>query len=110
MQVPLQITLRGVESSPALENLIRERANRLEQVYDRITSCRVALETAAASHHGGPVFTARIDVKVPGSELVVNREHDSDAYTAVRHAFEAALRQLEDHARGQRAARHDPTL
>jgi ribosome-associated translation inhibitor RaiA len=43
----------------------------------------------------------RIDLKVPGKEIVVNRDHDEDIYVALRDAFDVARRQLEDHARRQ---------
>jgi ribosomal subunit interface protein len=105
MEVPLQITLRGIESSPRLEELIREKASKLEHVCDRITSCRVAVETAAWRKQSGNPFAVRIDIKVPGHEIVVNREQDEDAYIAVRDAFDAARRQLEDYAHLQRSSR-----
>jgi cold shock CspA family protein len=44
-----------------------------------------------------------IDIKIPGGgELVVNRAQNEDIYVAIRDAFNAASRQLEDHVRVQR--------
>ena len=50
-------------------------------------------------HHQGKHFNVRIDIGVPGSEIVVNRDHDEDVYVALRDAFDAAKRQIEDYAR-----------
>ncbi|MDH4175525.1 MAG: HPF/RaiA family ribosome-associated protein, partial [Betaproteobacteria bacterium] len=49
MQLPVQITFRGMESSAALDDAVRDRAAKLEQFHPRITSCRVVIEQPA--HH-----------------------------------------------------------
>jgi ribosomal subunit interface protein len=102
MQIPLQITLHGIEHSDALYNAIREKAEKLELYYDRIISCRVVLELAGLHKRHGKQFTARIDIKVPGGEIAITHEHDEDLQIALRDAFDAARRKLEDYARGQR--------
>jgi len=102
MEIPLQVSLHGVAASDGLYAAIRERANKLERFYPRITSCRVVLELAARHHHKGKQFTVRIDLKLPGHEIAVTHEHDEDPRVAVRDAFDAARRQLEDYARTQR--------
>ena len=99
MQIPLQITIRGIEHSDALETHIREKADKLDEFFDRIMSCRVVVEVPHKHHHQGKQFTVRIDIGVPGSEIVVNRDHAEDVYVALRDAFDAAKRQLEDYAR-----------
>jgi len=99
MQIPLQITIRDMESSEALETHIREKAHKLEEFFDRIMSCRVVVEMPHKHHHQGKQFNVRIDIGVPGNEIVVNRDHSEDVYIALRDAFNAAKRQLEDHAR-----------
>jgi len=102
MQIPLQISLHGIEHSDALYNAIRERADKLEHYYDRVMSCRVVLERAGRHKHKGSQYTVRIDLKVPGSEVVVTHQHDEDLQIALRDAFDAARRRLEDYAREQR--------
>jgi len=47
-------------------------------------------------------FTASGNTTVPGSELVVNRDMHEDVYVALRDAFDAAKRQMEDYGRRQR--------
>lgn len=114
MQLPLQITFRHMDHSPALEERIRQRAEELDQFFDRITSCRVVAECRHPRHQQGKLFEVRIDLTVPGAEIVVGRDRGvnhahEDAHVAVRDAFDAARRQLEDHARDSRGEvkRHD---
>ena len=102
MQLPLQVTLRDISPSEAIEAYIRERAAKLEQFYDRIISCRVVVEAPVRHHRKGGPYKVRIDLTVPGDELVVDRQVDEDLYVAIRDAFHAARRRLEDYARRQR--------
>lgn len=107
MQVPLEITFRDMAPSPAIEAAIRDKAAKLEQFHDRITSLRVVIETPHRQHRKGKLFHVRIDLRVPGKELVVSREPDAhhafeDVYVAIRAAFDAAKRQLEDCSREMR--------
>jgi cold shock CspA family protein/ribosome-associated translation inhibitor RaiA len=102
MEIPLQITAHDFRLNPAIEREIRDKAAKLDTSYDRITRCRVVLEAPVGHHrHGGP-FTVRIDVTIPGSELVVNRQADDDLTVAIRKAFDAMRRRLEDYVRLQR--------
>jgi ribosomal subunit interface protein len=102
MQIPLQITVRGIEHSEALETHIRDKVNKLEEFFDHITSCRVVVELPHKHHQQGKQFNVRIDIGVPGSEIVVNRDHAEDVYVALRDAFDAAKRKIEDYARKMR--------
>lgn len=106
MQVPLQITFRHMDTSPALEARIRQRAQELEHFYNRITSCHVTVESRRRQRQGN-LFEVRIDLVVPGREIVVGRERGvnhahEDAHVAVRDAFDAARRRIEDHVRHER--------
>jgi len=105
MQTPLQITFRDMATSEAVEARIREKVESLEHFFPRITACRVVVE-APAHHHrkgAGSHFRITIEVSVPGTELVVSQDkgdlpdHD-DVYIALRDAFGAVRRQLQDHA------------
>ena len=130
MEIPLKITFRDMPPSKAIENNIRERAAKLESLHDGITGCRVNLEAPHRHHHKGKSYVVRIDITVPGGELVINRapkrlkaarapnqelEKDlaenhkpskhaahEDAYVAIRDAFNAAERKLKDFARRRR--------
>lgn len=102
MTMPLQITLRDMPASPAVEQRIREKADKLSRFYDRIMGCRVVVEMAQRHKHQGKLHCVRIDLTVPGAELVANHAQDEDVYVAIRDAFQAIGRQLEDYARRQR--------
>ena len=107
MQIPLQMSFRNMEPSAAIETDVREKAAKLEKFFDRITSCRVMIEAPHRHHHKGKLYQVRIDITVPGQEIVVSHEgpHNhahEDVYVAIRDAFNAAGRQLEDYARKSR--------
>jgi ribosomal subunit interface protein len=105
MKNPLQITFRNMDPSEAMEADVREKAAKLDEFFTDIMSCRVVVESLHHSHHKGNLYHVRIHITVPGEkEIVVSREpvehhaHE-DAYVAIRDAFDAARRQLQDHAR-----------
>jgi len=107
MQTPLQITFRGFPHSDAVEANIRRKAEKLDNFDGHIMSCRVVVEAKHHHHHKGNLYHVRIDLTTPRNELVVSREHHDehaheDVYVAIRDAFNAALRQLEDYARTRR--------
>ena len=93
--------------SEAIETHIVEKAGKLERFYEKITNCRVIVEAPHRRHHKGKLYHVRVDITVPGDELVVKREpsqHASheDIYVAIRDAFDAARRELQDYARRRR--------
>lgn len=106
MQIPLQITLRNLAKSDAVEQQIRKKAEKLDRYHGHIVSCRVVVDIPSRHKHQGKEFVVRLDIKVPGSEIVVNHDHHEDLYVALHEAFHAAQRRLEDHARTI-AARHN---
>jgi ribosomal subunit interface protein len=102
LQVPLQIMLRNMRHSDALEAHIRQKAAKLEEFHPRIISCRVTVEQAGKHHQQGRDFRVGVDVRLPGrQELVVNRDHDEDPYVALREAFDTMARQIDEVAREQ---------
>jgi ribosomal subunit interface protein len=112
MQIPLQITFHDVSRSDALENHIREKAMKLEQFYSGLIGCKVVVDQPGLHQHKGKPFNIRIDLTVPGGEIVVDRQKDEDVYVALRDAFDAARRKLEDFGRRQRLEikTHEPVL
>jgi ribosomal subunit interface protein len=95
----MQITLRDIDHSEALETRIRAKAEKLDEFFEHIMSCRVVVEAPHKHRHQGKQFNVRIDIGVAGSEIVVNRDHAEDVYVALRDAFDAAKRQISDYAR-----------
>jgi cold shock CspA family protein len=101
MQVPLEISFKGIVNTTEIENLIRSKAAKLERVCSYITSCRVMVEKRQEHQRVGNPYRVRIDMTVPpGHELVVRREptegdmHDP-LEVVLREAFNAAARRLQ---------------
>jgi putative sigma-54 modulation protein len=111
VQIPLQLTFRGMAQSDALAAHVRSRADKLEHLYDRIVSCHVVVELAGHHHRHGERFHVSINLGVPGRAIVVGHAPSDDqasgtAHAAVDVAFVAAERELEDWVKHQRAHRH----
>lgn len=102
MQRPLQITLRDISRSTAVESIIRDKAKKLESHYPRIQGCRVVVDMPGKHKHQGKEFNVRIDLTVPGTEIVITRDRHQDVYVALRDAFDAAKRRLDGYGRRQR--------
>ncbi len=103
MQSQLQITLQDVPHSAALDERIRDKVSKLEKMFPRLLACRVVI---SASHHHQlhrRLFTVRLNIAIPGSEIVVTRNNHEDVHVLLRDAFVAARRELESIVR----RRHD---
>src|SRR5262245_42352401 len=115
MQTPVRIAFHGLDCSEAARGLIEEKVAWLERYYDRITGCKVVVETPHRSHRQGNPYHVRIDLLLPAAEISVNRDGRRDASqdleAAISHAFDAARRQLEEHVRRRRneVKSHEPT-
>ena len=101
MNTPLQLTFHNVPHSQAVENAVKEAAVRLEAHHDRITSCRVVIDQPHRHHREGNLFEVRIDLKMPGVELVVKRELSGslvggDLLTLIQEAFDEMQRRVDD--------------
>lgn len=107
MQKPLEIRFQQMDASPSIEARIREKAAELERFAPRITSCRVVVEKEQRRHRKGNLYRVRLDIGMPGKELAVTRtgpkDHaHEDVHVAIRDAFAAAVRRLEDQVRERR--------
>jgi hypothetical protein len=113
MVLPLQVTFRNLEHSGRIEQEVQREAAKLEKFYNRIISCRVVVEAPERHHQHGNLHHVRVDLGLPGTELVVKDEPSllrsgpvptphRDVDVAIRGAFRAARRQLQDYARRQR--------
>jgi len=99
MQRPVQITSRDFQLTPAMEAQIRERADDLQLYFPRLTGCHVVVEAPVHHHRKGGPFNVRIDLRTPRAEISVNHQSADDLAIAIRDAFDAARRRLEDHVR-----------
>jgi ribosome-associated translation inhibitor RaiA len=117
---PTQITFRNLGASPALEQEIRERAAWLETFYAGLVGCHVTVEIPHRHRKHGRPLHVRIELSVPGEDVIVSHAptrhalgrslHKSeeldgahkDALVTIHEAFDIARRRLEDFARRQR--------
>jgi ribosome-associated translation inhibitor RaiA len=102
MPPEVHIIFRGMSTSPSAEAQVRHKLEELQQFSDRISACRVMLESAHRHHRQGNIYHVRVDLTVPGGRIVVNREPSADhaheeLHVAIRDAFDAARRRLQDH-------------
>jgi cold shock CspA family protein len=125
MQLTPTMTFRGVRRSDRVEAEVTARLRKLETYYHGIMGCHVLLELVQRHHEAGNRYHVRIDLTVPGEEIVVSHEaslHATDqdihlakatkqdeaeperkhALVAVHEAFDAARRRLQDYARRRR--------
>lgn len=109
MEQQVQVTFQDIEHSDEVESLIRDKVAKLEEFHGRITSCRVAISQPKARGRNGHLFQVRVDISIPGGkEIVVSRDPGVDhahenLMVAVRDAFDAANRQLDEYVERRRA-------
>jgi ribosome-associated translation inhibitor RaiA len=112
MALPLEITFHELDHSDSVAAAIRDRADKLERLYARLTGCRVSIEAPHRQHRKGNLYEVHIELAVPGGTLAVTREShrprekyaSPDVYTTLRDAFDAAERKLldyKDHLNGE---------
>ncbi len=102
MKLPLEISARDVRINGETEELIRDKASKLDRFYDQIIGCRVKVDVPHRSQRSGIMYNVRIDITVPGGELIVKREPDEDLHVAIVNSFETAQRRVKEYADRQR--------
>ena len=129
---PLTVSFRGLRHSETLASLVRVQAKALERLFPRILGCRVVLERPQRDRRAGIPLYVRVDVHVPGQEVVTEHHPSlhaelqraevdhyakamnldsplSDARFAIRQAFRAAARRLGDRADRRRETQRPAT-
>ena len=109
MQTQPQVSFDDIPSDGAVRDAVLRHIDELESTSDRITGCHVVVAQPHRHHRAGRLYSVRIDLIVPGAEIVVNRNHPldhahEDVFVALRDSFNAVRRQLEDHVRHLRGA------
>ena len=103
MKLPLQITFRDMAPLPSVEPEIRRRADKLDLWTPDVMSCQVVVEAEANRHRQGHAYRVRIRVRVPDEEITAGTHQlEANIHQAIRGAFDAADRQLEDYVRRRR--------
>ena len=97
MQLPVNITYRGVDKSEAIDDFVLEKAARLEKFCDHINRCDVAIEQPNHAHQKGNPFRVRIDVTVPpGHELIADeRGLDKGSHAPLTKVIHDAFKTME---------------
>lgn len=115
MQTEPQVSFDDLPPDEAVRAAALDHVAELERAWDRITGCHVVIAQPHRHQRSGRLYSVRVDLVVPGGEIVVNREHHldhahEDVFVALRDSFRAARRRLEDHVRRLRGAekRHAP--
>jgi cold shock CspA family protein len=101
MDTPLQISFHNLPHSRVIERAIQEAASRLEGIHKPIVSCRVIIDQPHRHHKEGNPYQIRIDLKMPGAELVVKREPPGslaygDLSIVIQEAFDEMEQQIEE--------------
>lgn len=105
----IQITIKDMPGSQALEDHIRKKAQKLSHYYQRIQSCKVVVDVPQKHKHQGKLYRVNIALCVPGKVLESNHKLNEDVHVAIRDGFLAIQRQLEAYADKRRGTvkRHD---
>ena len=109
MNMQLQIQFRGVEESDFIYNAIWDRAEKLEKFFRNIMECHVCIESPHRSKNTGTIYHVQIRLHIPGQDIIHSSEPEKngaheDVYVAIRDAFEAVTRKMEDRLRRRRDA------
>ncbi len=99
MKTQLKLAIEGTTITEPMKELIEERFSRLDRYYDRITGCTVAVTESKQGQRSGRFYSLRVAVTVPKGTIVVNRQKGDTLYVAVREAFDAVRRRVQDYAR-----------
>ncbi len=108
MQVPIEISFQNSEPSEPIRAELEKQAKRLEKFSDRITSCNVAVVAPQTRHRKGDLFKIDIRIAMPEhKDIIVTKSHgDAPEHeyfaVAIKDAFAAAQRQVEDAVREMR--------
>lgn len=110
--IPIEVTVRDIPPTLAIESRIRAKAEKLALFYPRIEYCKVVVKVPQKHKHSGKLYNVRIELTVPGKKLVATHKKDEDLYVSIRDAFHAMTKQLEGYADKQHGEikAHSPIL
>jgi ribosome-associated translation inhibitor RaiA len=110
METPLKISFQGGDTSEALQQLIVEHVDSLEQLYGRLTACHVVIKIPDKHHRTSGLFSANIHMTLPGGiDINIDQTPQADdrfssPQFAVNDSFRRAKRLLKERAQKQRGA------
>jgi protein required for attachment to host cells/ribosome-associated translation inhibitor RaiA len=108
----LKIQFRDMRPSAAISAVLEDSVRDLETYDPSIMSCDVVVSKPHRKHTKGGIYHVVVRFRVAGEQIVINREPEKDhahedVYVAIRDAFSAARRRLQNHLdkHGYRASR-----
>lgn len=105
MQTAVRIEFQEMSGTPAVESMIADHVKKLEQLYGRITACRIVVKGPGDRHRTGGLYNINIRLALPdGREVDIGRtpkddERHADLPFAINDAFKRAGRRLQDSTR-----------
>ena len=99
MSNPIQIVFHGMRASPFLSHKVRGYVSSLIERYPRVVGVRVVFDRPHRHHRKGNLYSVRVDVRIPGKQLIVSRAPDQhkshfDMHVALHDAFDELYREL----------------
>ncbi len=92
----VQITVRGISSTPVINYHVERQFNRLEKAYSKINTCKVVIDLAKNNTHKGKLYSVCIDITISGKELV-SKKQNTNLFIAIRDSFSALEQLLKKH-------------
>lgn len=117
MQTGLEIAFHNMDPSPAIEARVRQRVDKLERYYGRLTSFRAVIDAPHRHQRKGKHYEVRLEAHVPTAVFTIDREPGddyahADVHLAIRDAFDAMERKIKawTETRGGRPEAHAEPL
>ena len=117
---PFQITFLDFAESDPVWLAVQKRIEKLEQFFDRIVRCEVAISSPHRHRHTDRLYHIQIHIFLPGDDIIITRkpvknEAHRDIYVAIRDSFNAAerllrekVRIIRDKSKAHQAIAHQP--
>ncbi len=107
MMYSTDIVFRDIQHSPTLSAKIYKKLEKLTRYSDSITHTRVVLDSPHNHKQKGKMFRASVELLHKGTPVVVSRD-DTDAYVALRDAFDVVERKIKETSSRKRNHRATP--
>lgn len=105
MKANADVVYRDFDSSPALNETIYKKIEKLHRYSDSILHSRVVLDAPHKHKHKGKLFRASIELGIKGAPITVTQDNPS-VHIAVRDAFSALERKLKEETAKRKNTRH----
>jgi len=105
MKSNADLVYRDFDASPALNNIIHKKLEKLNRYSESILHTRVVVDIPHQHKHKGKHFRASIELDCNGMPIIVSHD-DASVHIALRDAFSAAERKLKAKQDKKRAVRH----